>query len=56
MPVPSGTPATDIMLRVSSENGGTVKRYTDQVVKNGVYHHGSGRAEARFRNIHYWVQ
>lgn len=97
---PSGTPATDIMLRVSSESGGTVKRYTDQVIKsgvynkwwnlkvahdadagkiqvyaddrlvltvadrgsatrhfkNGVYHHGSGRAEARFRNIHYWVK
>ena len=24
--------------------------------KNGVYHHGSGRAEARFRNITYWRQ
>ncbi|MFS8102345.1 hypothetical protein LFM09_34990 [Lentzea alba] len=24
--------------------------------KNGVYHHGSGRAEARFRNITYWTQ
>ncbi len=24
--------------------------------KNGVYHHGSGRAEARFRNIKYWTQ
>ncbi len=24
--------------------------------KNGVYHHGSGRAEARFRNIRYWVR
>jgi len=23
---------------------------------NGVYHHGSGRAEARFRNITYWRQ
>jgi hypothetical protein len=24
--------------------------------KNGVYHHGSGRAEARFRNLHYWTR
>jgi hypothetical protein len=24
--------------------------------KNGVYHHGSGRAEARFRNIRYWTR
>jgi hypothetical protein len=24
--------------------------------KNGVYHHGSGRAEARFRDIHYWTR
>jgi hypothetical protein len=23
--------------------------------KNGVYHHGSGRAESRFRDIKYWV-
>ncbi|WP_233362239.1 polysaccharide lyase family 7 protein [Streptomyces sp. GMR22] len=97
---PSGTPATDIMLRASSANGGTLKRYTDAVIKtgiyntwwnlkvahdadagkiqvyaddklvltvddrgpatryfkNGVYHHGSGRAEARFRNIRYWVK
>ncbi|WBB59181.1 cinnamyl alcohol dehydrogenase [Streptomyces sp. WMMC500] len=22
--------------------------------KNGVYHHGSGRAESRFRNVKYW--
>ncbi|MEE4593365.1 polysaccharide lyase family 7 protein [Streptomyces sp. DSM 41524] len=97
---PSGTPATDIMLRASSANGGTLRRYTDAVIKtgiyntwwnlkvahdadagkiqvyaddklvltvddrgpatryfkNGVYHHGSGRAEARFRNIRYWVK
>ncbi|WP_250853304.1 MULTISPECIES: polysaccharide lyase family 7 protein [Streptomyces] len=97
---PSGTPATDIMLRASSANGGTLKRYTDAVIKtgiyntwwnlkvahdadagkiqvyaddklvltvddrgpatryfkNGVYHHGSGRAEARFRNIRHWVK
>ncbi|WP_344595904.1 polysaccharide lyase family 7 protein [Streptomyces violaceusniger] len=97
---PSGTPATDIMLRASSANGGTLTRYTDAVIKtgiynkwwnlkvahdadtgkiqvyaddklvltvddrgpatryfkNGVYHHGSGRAEARFRNIRYWVK
>jgi hypothetical protein len=24
--------------------------------KNGVYHHGSGRAEARFRNLTYWTR
>jgi len=24
--------------------------------KNGVYHHGTGRAEARFRNITYWTR
>ncbi|MFI0774572.1 polysaccharide lyase family 7 protein [Streptomyces sp. NPDC021212] len=97
---PSGTPATDIMFRASSANGGTLKRYTNEVIKtgiydtwwnlkvahdasagtikvyadnklvlttedrgeatryfkNGVYHHGSGRAEARFRNVRYWTQ
>jgi hypothetical protein len=97
---PAGTPATDIMMRIHNENGGTVKRYDSQVIKkgvydtwwnlkvahdadagkiqvyaddelvltaddrgpatrhfkNGVYHHGEGRAEARFRNIHYWVK
>jgi hypothetical protein len=24
--------------------------------KNGVYHHGPGRAEARFRELHYWTR
>jgi hypothetical protein len=97
---PSGTPATDIMLRASNQNGGTLKYYTSTTIKtgiydkwwnlkvahnastgkirvyadnvlaltvddrgpatrhfkNGVYHHGSGRAEARFRNVRYWRQ
>jgi hypothetical protein len=24
--------------------------------KNGVYHHGGGRAESRFRDLHYWTR
>jgi hypothetical protein len=99
-----GTPATDIMLNVYNQNGGTLRRGSSSTViatgiyntwfrlrvehapladakgtirvyfngmpklattdngratrhfKNGVYHHGSGRAEARFRNITYWTQ
>lgn len=49
---------------------GTVKVYLDNALvltvadrgpatryfKNGVYNHGSGRAEARFRNIRYWTR
>ena len=97
---PSGTPATDIMMRISSENGGTVRQYTGTAIKtgvynkwwnlkvahnastgqiqvyadnklvlttkdrgpatrhfkNGVYHHGNGRAEARFRNLRHWTR
>ena len=34
---PSGTPATDIMMRISSENGGTVRQYTGTAIKTGVY-------------------
>lgn len=99
-----GTPATDIMLNVFNQNGGTLRRGSNSTViatgiyntwfrlrvehtavadakgtigvyfnnvqklstadagkatrhfKNGVYHHGTGRAEARFRNITYWTQ
>ncbi|MDX2682642.1 cinnamyl alcohol dehydrogenase [Streptomyces soliscabiei] len=100
--LPSGTPATDIMLNVYDTGGGTVRRYDGTVLrtnaydkwfnvkiahqastgtgtikvyfddslvltvddrgpatryfKNGVYNHGSGRAEARFRNIRYWTR
>jgi hypothetical protein len=97
---PSGTPATDFMVNVVNQNGGTLRHYNgtvlrtgiyntwfnlkvahnantgriqvyfnDQLIttvddrgpatrhfKNGVYHHGPGRAESRFRNLHYWTR
>jgi hypothetical protein len=97
---PDDVPATDWMLNVYAENGGTLKSYCctalktgiynkwinvkvshnadtgriyvyidDQLVyaptdrgrgthhfKNGVYHHGSGLAQASFRNIRYLVR
>ncbi|GAA2264568.1 hypothetical protein GCM10009853_017400 [Glycomyces scopariae] len=36
----------------SFQDRGPARRY----FKNGVYHHGSGRAEARFRNLKYWTK
>lgn len=30
--------------------------WTSTYFKNGAYNHGSGRAEARFRNIRYWTK
>lgn len=98
---PAGTRATDIMLNIGSENNGTLRKDSNQVIatgvygqwfwlrvehtayadrrgevkvyykgslklivpdegpatryfKNGVYHHGSGRAEARFKDVTYW--
>ncbi|MFD4674509.1 polysaccharide lyase family 7 protein [Lentzea sp. NPDC058450] len=39
-------------LKLTHQDEGPATRY----FKNGVYHHGSGRAEARFRNITYWRQ
>ncbi|MFS8102344.1 hypothetical protein LFM09_34985 [Lentzea alba] len=39
-------------LKLTHADEGPANRY----FKNGVYHHGSGRAEARFRNITYWRQ
>ncbi|MFC5156528.1 cinnamyl alcohol dehydrogenase [Streptomyces amakusaensis] len=99
---PEGTPATDFMLNVYNEAGGTVRAYSGKVIKtgmydrwfnvkiahnattgtvqvwfdnapvavhndtdrgpatrhfkNGVYHHGTGRAESRFRNLTYWTR
>ncbi|SOD67408.1 hypothetical protein SAMN06272781_1034 [Streptomyces sp. 1222.2] len=54
----------------ASSGTGTVKVYLDNSLvltvadrgpatryfKNGVYHHGSGRAEARFRDITHWTR
>ncbi|MEU6350354.1 polysaccharide lyase family 7 protein [Streptomyces sp. NPDC047072] len=54
----------------ASSGTGTIKVYLDDSLvltvadrgpatryfKNGVYNHGSGRAEARFRNIRYWTR
>ncbi|MET9908709.1 cinnamyl alcohol dehydrogenase [Streptomyces sp. NPDC006476] len=54
----------------ASSGTGTVKVYFDNSLvltvadrgpatryfKNGVYNHGSGRAEARFRNLRYWTR
>jgi hypothetical protein len=54
----------------ASSGTGTIRVYLDDSLvltvadrgpatryfKNGVYHHGSGRAEARFRDITYWTR
>ncbi|MFC9431242.1 MULTISPECIES: polysaccharide lyase family 7 protein [unclassified Streptomyces] len=42
----------DDSLVLTVADRGPATRY----FKNGVYHHGSGRAEARFRNISYWTR
>jgi hypothetical protein len=42
----------DDSLVLTVDDRGPATRY----FKNGVYHHGSGRAEARFRNIAYWTR
>jgi hypothetical protein len=42
----------DNQLKLTTTDNGPATRH----FKNGVYHHGSGRAEARFRNIRYWVR
>ncbi|WP_239134636.1 polysaccharide lyase family 7 protein [Streptomyces sp. SID12488] len=42
----------DDALVLTTEDRGPATRH----FKNGVYHHGSGRAEARFRNITYWTR
>jgi hypothetical protein len=42
----------DNKLVLTTKDRGPATRH----FKNGVYHHGDGRAEARFRNIRYWVR
>lgn len=42
----------DDSLVLTVDDRGPATRY----FKNGVYNHGSGRAEARFRNIQYWTR
>lgn len=42
----------DDSLVLTVDDRGPATRY----FKNGVYNHGSGRAEARFRNIAYWTR
>lgn len=42
----------DNSLVMTVADRGPATRY----FKNGVYNHGSGRAEARFRNIKYWTR
>jgi len=42
----------DDSLVLTVDDRGPATRY----FKNGVYNHGSGRAEARFRNILYWTR
>lgn len=58
------------IAHAATSGTGTVKVYFDDSLvltvadrgpamryfKNGVYNHGSGRAEARFRNIAYWTR
>ncbi|MET9626778.1 hypothetical protein ABZX92_04875 [Lentzea sp. NPDC006480] len=43
--------ANGVLKATVSDRGKATRHF-----KNGVYHHGSGRAEARFRNITYWTQ
>ncbi len=43
--------ANGVLKATVSDRGKATRHF-----KNGVYHHGSGRAEARFRNITYWRQ
>ena len=42
----------DDALVLTAEDRGPATRH----FKNGVYHHGTGRAEARFRNLTYWTR
>ncbi|TLS41514.1 polysaccharide lyase family 7 protein [Streptomyces montanus] len=42
----------DDELVLTTQDRGPATRH----FKNGVYHHGSGRAEARFRNLTYWTR
>ncbi|MGP3984874.1 carbohydrate-binding protein [Streptomyces sp. KR80] len=42
----------DNQLKLTVDDRGAATRH----FKNGVYHHGSGKAEARFRNIRYWTR
>jgi len=41
----------DVLVLTRDDRGPATRHF-----KNGVYHHGSGRAEARFRNITYWTR
>ncbi len=41
----------DALTFTKSDNGAATRHF-----KNGVYHHGTGRAEARFRNLRYYVE
>lgn len=41
----------DVLVLTRADRGPATRHF-----KNGVYHHGSGRAEARFRNITYWTR
>jgi len=41
----------DRLALTTTDNGPGVRRF-----KNGVYHAGEGRAEARFRNIRFWMR
>ncbi len=42
----------DNQLKLTTTDNGPATRH----FKNGVYHHGDSRAEARFKNIRYWVR
>lgn len=41
----------DALVLTAADRGPATRHF-----KNGVYHHGTGRAEARFRNIRYWTR
>ncbi len=41
----------DTLVLTRADRGPATRHF-----KNGVYHHGTGRAEARFRNIRYWTR
>ncbi|MFD8717081.1 hypothetical protein ACFV2H_03390 [Streptomyces sp. NPDC059629] len=68
--LPSGTDGATKIAHEASAGTGTIRVYFDDSLvlsvddrgpaaryfKNGVYNHGSGRAEARFRNLRYWTR
>ncbi|WP_229869053.1 cinnamyl alcohol dehydrogenase [Streptomyces inusitatus] len=41
----------NVLVHTDTDRGPATRHF-----KNGVYHHGTGRAESRFRNLTYWTR